>query len=218
MRTIKLTIPLLLAFLFGIFGIAIQYTAHPFSSDTKELISQWSIIIGGITWVLGTYSLMHLHVGKMKRREEGWGYSIFFFFGFGIVALASVHNGGRWFWNPNVAEGTLYQWLYEALFVSAGATMFSLLGFFIASAAVRTFRARTVEGTLLLLAAIVVMLGRVPLGEMISGYLPRVSDWLMRVPNTAARRAILLGVSLGGIALSLRIIFGIERTYLGGKD
>ncbi len=218
MRTIRLTIPLLLAFVFGVFGIAIQYTAHPGASDAKELISQWSIIIGGMAWVLGAYSLIGLHLGKMKKKEEGWGYSIFFFAGFGVVVLASFYNGGRWFWNAQVAEGSLYQWLYNALFVPAGATMFSLLGFFIASAAVRTFRARSFEATLLLVAAMIVMLGRVPLGEMISGYFPRVSDWLMKVPNTAARRGILMGVSIGVIAMSLRIIFGVERTYLGGGD
>jgi hypothetical protein len=218
MRTIKLTIPVLLAFLFGLFGFAIQYTAHPWASDTKELISQWSVIIGGVAWVLGTYSLTRLHVDRVRKKEEGWGYSIFFFIGFGVVALASIHNGGRWFLNAQVTERSLYQWLYDALYVPAGATMFSLLGFFIASAAVRTFRARSVEATLLLIAAIIVMLGRVPLGEMISGYFPRLTDWLMKVPNTAARRGILMGVSLGMIAMSLRIIFGIERTYLGGRD
>ena len=218
MRTIKLTIPVLLVFLFGLFGFAIQYTAHPWASDTKELISQWSVIIGGVAWVLGTYSLTRLHVDRVRKKEEGWGYSIFFFIGFGVVALASIHNGGRWFLNAQVTERSLYQWLYDALYVPAGATMFSLLGFFIVSAAVRTFRARSVEATLLLIAAIIVMLGRVPLGEMISGYFPRLTDWLMKVPNTAARRGILMGVSLGMIAMSLRIIFGIERTYLGGRD
>lgn len=218
MRTFTLTIPLVLAFLLGVFGLAIQYTAHPWASDTKALFSQWSVIISGVVWVLGAYSLIRLHVLKMRKREEGWGYSLFFFTGFGAVALASVYNGGRWFWNAQITEMSAYQWLYDALFVSAGATMFSLLGFFIASAAVRTFRARSVEATLLLVAALVVMLGRVPLGEMISGYFPRVTGWLMEVPNTAARRGILLGVSVGGIAMSLRIIFGIERTYLGGGD
>ena len=218
MRTIKLTIPLILAFALGIFGIAIQYTPHPWASGVKELASLWSIIIGAIAWILGTYSLMRLHTQKVRRKQEGWGYSLFFFLGFGIMVLAAVHNGGRWFWNGQVKEGSFYQWLYDALFVSAGATMFSILGFFIASAAVRTFRARSLEATLLLVAAIIVMLGRVPVGEMISPYLPHVSEWLMAVPNMAAKRGVMMGAALGAIAMSLRIIFGIERTYLGGGD
>ena len=62
------------------------------------------------------------------------------------------------------------------------------------------------------------MLGRVPIGALISDFIPWTSQWLMAVPNLAAKRGILLGVSLGAIATSLRIIFGIERSYLGGGD
>jgi len=217
MRTIRLTIPLLLAFLFGLFGMSIQYVAHPWAADVKEIVSIWSVIIGGVAWVLGAYSLVRLHAEKVRAKQEGWGYSLFFFLGFALMTLAGAHNGGRWFWNSQVRE-SLYQWLYDALYVSAGATMFSLLGFYIASAAIRTFRARSFEATVLLAAAIIVMLGRVPLGEMISNYFPAVSDWLMKVPNTAAKRGTMLGVSLGAIATSLRIIFGVERSYLGGGE
>lgn len=46
----------------------------------------------------------------------------------------------------------------------------------------------------------------------------RLVDWLMNQPGMAARRAIMLGISLSVIATSMRIIFGIERTYMGGKD
>ncbi|MEK7369523.1 MAG: hypothetical protein AABZ62_07640, partial [Planctomycetota bacterium] len=67
-------------------------------------------------------------------------------------------------------------------------------------------------------AAIIVMLGRVPIGALISEYLPMAADWIMGVPNLAAKRGILLGVSLGAIATSIKIIFGIERQYLGGGD
>ncbi len=73
-------------------------------------------------------------------------------------------------------------------------------------------------GRILLVAAVVVMLGRVPIGAFISDAIPQAAQWLMAVPNLAVKRGILLGVSLGAIATSLRIIFGIERSYLGGGE
>ena len=69
------------------------------------------------------------------------------------------------------------------------ATMFSILAFFIASAAYRTFRARTPEAAILLcFSAIIVMIGRVPIGAAISDVFPLLSGWLMDVPNLAANR------------------------------
>jgi len=216
MRFIRLTLPLMLAFIFGLLGIVIQYVPHPLASDTKELLSLWIRIIGGVAMLLGIYNLLRLHVMRVTDKEEGWGYSIFFFLGFGMMLFALIYNGGQGFWKRAV-HPSFFDGLYKHLYEPAGASMFALLGYFIASAAFRTFRARSFEATLLLGAAILVMLGRAPLGEMILPSFPVISEWIMKVPNTAAKRGILIGVSLGMLATSLRIIFGLERSYLGGR-
>jgi hypothetical protein len=93
--------------------------------------------------------------------------------------------------------------------------MFSLLAFFIASAAFRAFRARNVEATLLLVTAIVMMIGRVSIGEYMWKGFPAVTEWLLDVPNLAAKRAVALGIGLGAISTALKIILGIDRSYLG---
>ncbi|HFD04892.1 MAG TPA: hypothetical protein ENJ25_01970 [Firmicutes bacterium] len=92
--------------------------------------------------------------------------------------------------------------------------MFALLSFFIASAAYRAFRARNMDATLLLITAVLVMLGRVPVGYQMWHSFPAVAEWIMAVPQMAAKRGILIGVSLGSLAVSLRIMLGIERSYL----
>ena len=113
--------------------------------------------------------------------------------------------------------GTVVDWLFMNVQVPLEATMFSLLAFFIASAAYRTFRARSTEATLLLAAAVIVMLGRVPISDQIPYInLHEITEWIMMVPTVAAKRGILLGVALGAVATSLRIILGLERSHLGG--
>jgi hypothetical protein len=43
-------------------------------------------------------------------------------------------------------------------------------------------------------------------------------EWVMNVPGTAARRGIMMGIAMGAVATSVKIIFGIEKQYLGGGD
>lgn len=118
-------------------------------------------------------------------------------------------------WGP---QGRVYVWMYNYIFDPCNATMFSLLAFFIASAAFRAFRARNTEAALLLGAAIIIMLGRAPIGRAMSELLPEISDWILDVPNNAGRRAIMMGAALGAIATGLRVILGLERSHLGASE
>ncbi len=207
----------MIAFTLGVLGIALYYIPHQGAQAVLTTVTKWDRIIAGFSLFLGIYSLMHLHAQKIRRRESGWGFSGIIYIGFLITLSVGLYNKGGWFWSPRAVGGGL-DWIYNNIQYPCSATMFSMLAFFIASAAYRTFRARTFEAALLLVSAIVVMLGRVPIGEVLSSWFPVASAWLMEVPNLAAKRGILLGVCLGGIATSLRIIFGIERAYLGGEE
>jgi hypothetical protein len=65
------------------------------------------------------------------------------------------------------------------------------------------------------------MLGRVPAGQFIrvgTVSLTGISDWILDFPNTAAKRGILIGVGLGMTSTALKIILGIETSYLGKGD
>jgi hypothetical protein len=121
-----------------------------------------------------------------------------------------------------LAEGSLFAWIYNSMYVPLNATMFALLAFFVASASYRAFRARNREATLLLSAACVLMLGRVPLGDAITGFLPEgwtLSSWadvIMNFPQLAGQRAIMIGISLGIVSTALRLVLGIERSHIGG--
>jgi uncharacterized membrane protein len=138
-----------------------------------------------------------------------------------LAMLVTMAVGLFWSKGETTVNGvqTGLGWIYNYTMVPLQATMFSILAFFIASAAYRAFRARTREAAVLLVAAVIVMMGRVPLGQFLLPWTWDVTQWLLNVVNSAVRRAILIGVSMGSVALSLKIILGYERSYLGGgKD
>ena len=111
-------------------------------------------------------------------------------------------------------EGTPFGEIYDMIYKPLTTAMFSLLAFFLASAAFRSFRIRSFEAGLLFIAAFIVMLGRIPVGNAITPHLPVLADWILDVPTTSAMRAIRIGIGLGMATLSIKIILGIERTYI----
>ena len=214
---LRRTFPLILAFVVGVIGILVFYVPHSIAQALERDLAKWFMIIAAFAYFLGLYSLMTLHWTRVRARQPGWGYSVVAYLSFAVMVVFIVYNDGHGPFHAQ-AEAGGYQWLYLNVYVPCTSSMFSILAFFIASAAYRTFRARSPEAALLLLAGLIVMLGRVPIGAYISDVIPDTAQWLMAVPNMAAKRGILLGVSLGAIATSLRIIFGIERAYLGGGE
>jgi hypothetical protein len=113
-------------------------------------------------------------------------------------------------------KGRYTDFLYQWFFVHPRATMYSILVFYISSAAYRAFRIKTFEASVLLVSAVIMMLGRAPIGEAISGTIPKMADWILNYPNAAGMRGITIAATLGGVATALRIVLGIERGHLGG--
>ena len=206
-------LPLLITMVTGLVFAAQYYVPHPASEQLLTSVTKWLQIIGGFALVLGITSLFQLHAAKIRRKEPGWGYSLVLYAGIVVTVLVGLWNGGK-----ETIDGamTAFGWIYSYTLVPLQGTMFAILAFFIASAAYRSFRARSREAAVLLAAAVIVMMGRVPLGEYILPISGDLSGWILNVLNAAVRRAILIGVSLGAIALSFKIIFGVERSYLGG--
>ncbi|MDP8211603.1 MAG: hypothetical protein P9M05_12395 [Candidatus Stygibacter australis] len=156
---------------------------------------------------MGILSLFMVHGTKIQRKAPNWQYSLVTLGALFITAFCGFA------WGTN--EGTPFLWLFENVQMPMSATMFSLLAFYIASAAYKAFRAKSPQATVLLLAAFIVMMGQVPIGAAISKWIPETAQWILNVPNLAAKRGIATGVGLGMTATSLKILLGIERTYLG---
>ncbi len=135
-----------------------------------------------------------------------------------ITILVAVFDNawGFYFMTAEGLENPMFRIFFDHVMMPILATMFSLLAFFIASAAYRAFRARNLLASLLLIAALIVMLRFNPfLSPIFGDYVARLSNWLMNVPNLAAQRAIVIGIGLGIVSTALKVVLGIERGYMG---
>jgi len=203
---VKRQVPLALVFITG-FLLVIQYFVPNDASDFLYSYSlDWVIVIGIFATALGLWSLIKVTTSKIKRRQRGWGYSVVTLVGLIVMLVA----GPIW----GIEDGTLFMNLFWYIYTPIQSTMFSLLAFFIASAAYRAFRVRSLVAGVLLGSALVIMLRLIPLGP-ISQVNQVFASWILSVPNMAAKRAIAMGVGLGAIATALKVVTGIERSYMG---
>ncbi len=212
-------IPLIITGIVGFVYIIQYFIPHYPFDQLNSWFSDWFSIIAACAIWLGALNLLKVSGEKIYRKKSGWGYAVITIISFLVIAVVGAYGG------ENFRDfGTNFDWMYRFIYTPLSATMFALLAFFVASASYRAFRARNVDAALLLIAAFFVMLGRVPVGDALGMklslpeviYPSHIASWIMNVANAAGQRAIMIGIALGIVSTSLRVILGIERAHLGG--
>jgi hypothetical protein len=222
----KRTVPLIITFVMGTILVLSVY--FPSTESLGEDFSIFFDIIASIAFVLGGGNLIKMFGTKVIKQQPGWGYAMVAIIGFVVTLIFGFSKMG----SPDglkgnlLADDTYFIWVYNYIFKPCGATMFSLLAFFVASAAYRAFRAKNTEANILLVTAFIILLGRTFIGTLATMWLPEqleflqipnIASWIMVVINQAGNRAIMIGISLGIISTSLKVILGIDRSYLGSQ-
>jgi len=199
-------LPLLLTGIAALWFVLCKYI-HVFNATgAMTTTDKWyNIVIATMTFI-GVVNLTRIHTTHIQRRRSGYHHSMIL-----LACLWGFLAMGLYYTNKHVN----YRWVYDATVVPFEATMFSIIAFFIASAAYRAFRIRTLEAAALGIVAALVMLGNVPIGSVISGWFPEARSWLMNVPNGAGFRAIRIGINIGSFAAAMRIALGLERAHIG---
>jgi hypothetical protein len=215
----KRELPLLTTAVIGLFMILSFFVPHHVVSVPADFLQQCAVIVVAFGYVLGGANALRVNLDAIARRLPDWPYKLVLVVSLLFTIGVGLKEGRHW-----QDDATTSMFLYNQVYSPMQGTMFALLAFYIASAAFRAFRIRTLEAGLLAVAALIVMLGRVPLGDAMTSWLPpplrmgAMQDWIMNVPQNAAKRAVLIGAAMGVMATGLRVILGIERSYLGGGD
>ncbi len=165
---------------------------------TASVVAAFALVLGGV-------NVLTVHLNKIYSRDKGWGYSM-------VLLGALLFTLGVGFLTGGPASIPM-QNIFETVLFPLEATLFSLLAFFVVTAAYRAFRVKSFETGLFVVFGLIVLLGQVPVGAMLWDQFPVIKDWVLDVPAMAGARGILLGVALGTAATGLRVLLGIDRPY-----
>lgn len=227
----KSKIPLIICFITGMLIIIPFFISNGVSDDFRKTVEGFSIIIIAVSVILGSVNLVTRNIKKILQKKNDRFYSIVLVFAFFITVLIGLIFGivvpEETKTTFGVLRGQWFTYIFDNVLIPLRATMFSLLAFFVASAAYRSFRARNKYAAVLLITASVVMLGRVPVGDYIfskvfhgiSSYITMtdITQWIMDIPNSAAQRGIKIAAGIGAVIAAIKVLLGIEKTYFGEK-
>ena len=182
----------------------------PGVSEIATKASKLGSIISAFAMGLAAVNLIVIHSRKIRSNHPDAWMSWILYFGILVMVVTGFSPKGT-------AAADIYSFLFDGLYQPLSTAMFSIMIFFIASAARRAFRARNIDAAFLLASGLLVMLGNAPLMKMVSPWFPKASAWFMSYANVAGNRAVMIGAALGMVLTGFRVILGIDRSYFGGE-
>jgi len=212
----RIEIPIILTAVAALLQVIPYYFNIPAIDTASQTARDGVLLIGRVAVFVGVISLSQVHGRRISRRTERWEYSVAL-----MVAMFIMVLTGLPFESIGLGlNNSIYDFFFINVLTPLGGTMYSILAFFITSAAYRAFRARNIEAALILISGTIVVMSNAPLFTSTFPAFIAWKNWIFDVPNASTMRAVTMGAALGAIALAVRTLMGIERGYLrgGGED
>lgn len=208
-------------------------------SDFQPTMAASTNVIAAFLLGLGIYSVLRVHITRLMKKQKDWVFSIVLLTAMvAMIIFGYIDYVMRQFRDP---EGKLLEqanWnfpnyafdlLFDGLLQQMDAAMFSMIAFFILSAAFRAFRIRSVEATVLMGSALIMILslmgavdvpwsgvidrltGNNPAHLLNNLKISEVAGWFQATLQVPSLRALEFGVGLGALAMGLRLWLGLEK-------
>ncbi len=180
-----------------------------FFFDSPQIDAAGAILVEGVAilaafaLLLGLLNILLVHLRRMTLGEGDRGAS----FVLVLALLITVALGILLPDSPGI------DWLFDYIYYPLQSTMTALLAFFVVSAAYRAFKIRDAAAAILLISSLFVLFAQLPFSASLSPYIPPLRDWVLKVPVTASMRGLLLGIALGTITTSLRVLLAVDKPY-----
>ena len=198
--------PSIILFVVGIIMILERFTTISVFSTIGGEVRSWGIVIAAFALWLSVANLISVHVRKIKAKQNAL-YSIVMLGAIVFtVVVGAIYS----------MESNIYKFWYNSFLAPMSQAIYALLAFYLTSAALRSFIARNVEATILLVSAVLVMIGNVPVGENLVSNYDAISSWILNVPNLAGQRGIMICSAIGAVVVGLRVLVGIDKGHFGG--
>ena len=204
--------PLLIAVSFGLLTLVGLLFALP---EVSNLILGWAGFLVAVALLLGSFNLLGVHANRMLLKRPFGGQNLYsavlvasmlLVFALGFTDLVGTTDGG---------VDQVFRWIQAPL----EAALASLLAFFLLVSGIYLLRRqRTLGAALFLATAVLVLLSNaliiLPiLPPAIASFFQQLRDLVQNIVVLAGMRGILLGVALGAITLSVRLLLGLEKPY-----
>jgi hypothetical protein len=179
----------------------------PALKTMSDEVTAWVPLITPFAMVIGVAGLVRRTVRSIARSQSLYDRLAD---GFILVSVAGVSILGfsRGMNHPN------YVWFFNNVIAVFEAGAVGIISLFSASAARRVLRLKNAESCFFVAALVLTFLTVTNLGEVVWRGYPRLAGFFDNVVSMAAMRGITITAAVGLMSTGLRVMLGIERSYL----
>lgn len=198
----------------GLIVLLDSAAAGSVAAPVAFMLVNWAAVLVGLALLVGLLSVVASHFVRVLNRRADWGYSVILLLSMVAVILVGIVGipGLTVLMPPNLAEEPIRRF-FHAVYEPLTSSLLALLTFFSLSTIIRAVRQRRPEVLVIVGVALVVLIVQVPLVAM----QPLVADvlrWFSQYVALAGARGLLIGVAIGTLVASMRVLLGFDQPYM----